>query len=127
KDNVLFVLNSVIGRSMCSELRSHSLSIICPKPSRFFESKEFLNLDETTLLSLLSRDDLCMEEGELWDHLIKWGLKNTPSIKNHDVSKWSDEEFIALEKTIWRCVPLIRFWQLSTDVFNSKIRPFKRV
>ncbi|CAG8444902.1 5547_t:CDS:2 [Acaulospora morrowiae] len=126
QDNILYVLNAVIERNSCSKLRSHCLSIVCPDPVRFFESKDFMELDETTLISLLSRDDLCMEEGKIWDYLIKWGLKNT-NLKKLDVSKWSSREFDELEKTIQRCIPLIRYWQLPPEVFNKKVKPFEKI
>ncbi|CAB4391746.1 unnamed protein product [Rhizophagus irregularis] len=127
QDNILYVLNTVIERNACSRLRSHCLSIVCPEPQKYFDSKEFMSLDETTLVSLLSRDDFCMDEGKIWDYLINWGLKNTYGIKNKDASKWSIEEFCSLEKTLQRCIPLIRFWQLSLEDFNSKVRPYAEI
>ncbi|RIA99666.1 hypothetical protein C1645_746855 [Glomus cerebriforme] len=127
QDNILYVLNTVIERNVCSRLRSHCLSIVCPEPQKYFDSKEFMGLDETTLVSLLSRDDLCMDEGKIWDYVINWGLNNTFSVKNRDVSKWSTEEFCALEKTLQRCIPLIRFWQLSLEDFNNKVRPYAEI
>ncbi|CAG8579581.1 3278_t:CDS:2 [Acaulospora colombiana] len=86
-----------------------------------------MDLDETTMVSLLSRDDLSMEEEKIWDYLIKWGIKNTANLKKLDVSKWSLREFIELEKTLQRCIPLIRFWQLPPEVFNKKVKPFERI
>ncbi|CAB5383086.1 unnamed protein product [Rhizophagus irregularis] len=44
-----------------------------------------------------------------------------------DASKWSIEEFCSLEKTLQRCIPLIRFWQLSLEDFNSKVRPYAEI
>ncbi|CAI2185228.1 6190_t:CDS:2, partial [Funneliformis geosporum] len=52
QDNILYVLNTVIERNACSKLRSHCLSIVCPEPQRYFDSKEFMDLDETTLVSI---------------------------------------------------------------------------
>ncbi|CAG8597900.1 6882_t:CDS:2, partial [Funneliformis mosseae] len=127
QDNILYVLNTVIERNACSKLRSHCLSIVCPEPQRYFDSKEFMDLDETTLVSLLSRDDLCMEEGKIWDYLISWGLTNTFNIKSNHIFKWSTKEFCALEKTLQRCIPLIRFWQLPLEDFNNKVRPFAEI
>ncbi|RHZ65100.1 hypothetical protein Glove_319g122 [Diversispora epigaea] len=127
QDNILYVLNVVIERKVYSKLKSHCLSIVCPSPIKFFESKEFIKMDETTMVSLLSRDDLCMEEEKLWDYLIKWGMKNTPNLKNSDVSKWNLKDFNELEKTLQRCIPLIRYWQLSPEVFNSKVRQFEKI
>lgn len=127
QDNILFVLNTVIERKVYSKLRSHCLSIVCPNPIKYFESKEFIKLDETTMVSLLSRDDLCMEEEKIWDYLIKWGIKNTPNLKSTDVSKWNLKDFNELERTLQRCIPLIRYWQLSPEVFNNKVRPFEKI
>ncbi|KAF0415737.1 BTB-domain-containing protein [Gigaspora margarita] len=127
QENILYVLNTVIGLSACNQLRFHCISIVCPDPVKFFESREFIELDEATLISLLNRDDLCMEEGKIWDLVLRWGLINTPNLKNLDIVNWGTKEFNALEKTLQRCIPLIRFGQLSIEEFNTKVKPYIRI
>ncbi|RHZ89563.1 hypothetical protein Glove_13g194 [Diversispora epigaea] len=43
-------------------------------PSLIFESSDFTSLPESTLVSLLKRDDLQKEEVKIWDNIIKWGI-----------------------------------------------------
>ncbi|KAG9295650.1 hypothetical protein G9A89_002968 [Geosiphon pyriformis] len=126
KENLLRILDTVIQRDACVKLREHCLNTLCPDPYRFFESEDFKALEESTLITLVSRDDLNMDEGHLWDYLIRWGVANTPNLKN-DVSKWSIRDFWALKMTLQKCVPLVRFWQLSGGDFHEKVKPFEKI
>ncbi|PKY44520.1 hypothetical protein RhiirA4_443175 [Rhizophagus irregularis] len=73
-------------------------------------------MEEDHLIEILKRDDLKLEEIEIWDYLIKWGIKNTDSINN--LSKWTSNDFTELEKTLHNCIPYIRFSQMPPNVFN---------
>ena len=63
----------------------------------------------------------------VWDCLIKWGIEQTPGLgsENGDKSKWNDENYKALTKTLDQIFPLIRFVEISRTDFFDKIRPYK--
>ncbi|CAG8488638.1 3007_t:CDS:2 [Ambispora gerdemannii] len=126
KENLLRILDTVIQRDACLKLREHCLNTLCPDPYRYFDSEDFINLEESTLIMLVSRDDLNMDEAQLWEYLIRWGVANTPNLQN-DVGAWSQRDFWGLKKTLHKCVPLIRFWQLSVGDYNEKVKPFEKI
>ncbi|CAG8469970.1 9195_t:CDS:2 [Dentiscutata heterogama] len=97
---------------------------------------------------LVAADELIFEEliYPLQDYLLKnkltWiqenilyvlntviGLNafNTPNLKNLDIVNWGTKEFNALEKTLQRCIPLIRFGQFSIEEFTTKVKPYIRI
>ena len=81
------------------------------------------------LFGLLKRDDLQVEEIDVWDCLIKWGIEQTPGLgsKNSDKAKWNQENFEDLEKTLSQFIPLIRFEEISRADFFNRVRLYKAV
>ncbi|RGB40518.1 BTB/POZ domain-containing protein [Rhizophagus diaphanus] len=108
-----------------SNLYQVAIDLVCRKPHLIFKSKEFLKMEEDHLIEILKRDDLKLEEIEIWDYLIKWGIKNTDSINN--LSKWTSKDFTELEKTLHNCIPYIRFSQMPPNVFNIVSTQFKGI
>lgn len=123
------ILHIVCHHGTFGKLRDYTLKTVCASPQILFESKDFLNLEESVLLYLLKRDDLIWNEINIWDHVIKWGIANTTQSKlNDNISNWSDKDFEDLEFTLHRCIPLIRFALISSGDFFHKIRkPFRKL
>ncbi|GES90399.1 BTB/POZ domain-containing protein [Rhizophagus clarus] len=86
--------------------------------------EERLLKDESCLLKC---DDLELEEIELWEYLIKWGIENTDSILDDDSTKWTPMDFAELEKTLHNCIPHIRFFQMSPNDFGVVRAQFKEI
>jgi hypothetical protein len=78
-------------------------------------------MEEFSLIQLLKHDELKLEEIVIWEYLVKWGIENTNSILDDDITKWSSLDFINLEKTIHNCIPHIRFFQMSSNDY-TKVR-----
>nr|CAG8671251.1 13815_t:CDS:2 [Entrophospora candida] len=57
--------------------QNHCLELIAEKPASIFRSEGFISLEEELLASLLRRDDIGMEEIEIWNYMIRWGIANT--------------------------------------------------
>ncbi|KAF0471127.1 serine-enriched protein [Gigaspora margarita] len=88
-------------------------------------------MEESTLINLLKCDSLWLEEKleaiEIWEYLIKWGIKNTESILNDDLTKWTQTDFIELGKVLHNCIPHIRFSQLSHNKLRLIITQYKNI
>ncbi|EXX50601.1 uncharacterized protein OCT59_006005 [Rhizophagus irregularis] len=127
--NFVLVLHTVFKLSNCKKLQDHCLESICADPQPFITSKDFPSLDKDILYGLLKRDDLNIEESVAWDSLIKWGIEQTPGLgnRNNDRTKWNNENYEALKKTLNKFTPLIRFTAISSADFFDKVRPYKAV
>jgi hypothetical protein len=103
------------------------IDLVCNNPKIIFDSKEFLEMEEDCLIQFLKRDNLKLEEIEIWDYLIKWGIKNTDSISNENLINWTSKDFNELEKTLHNCIPFIRFSQMFPELFDRIRKQYKRI
>ncbi|GBB83196.1 hypothetical protein RclHR1_00010078 [Rhizophagus clarus] len=108
------------------ELQQFCTDFIAKSPEKIFKSLDFTLLPENSLISLIKRDDLQMKEVEIWEHVLNWSLAKNPSIIL-DPDTWSDNDFKAIENTLQHCLPLIRFFSLSSEEFVRKVHPYKKL
>ncbi|RIA79699.1 hypothetical protein C1645_840109 [Glomus cerebriforme] len=89
--------------------------------------KPSIHWEKNIHYDLLKRNDFPVEEVIIWDSLIKWGIEQTPGLgsENSDKTKWNDENYEALRKTLDQFIPLIRFLEISSDDFFDRVRPYK--
>ena len=95
-------------------------------PEKVFKSQDFTSCPEKTLVSLLKRDDLQMKEIEIWEYVLKWGLEKNPKLLP-DPMTWSDDDFKLIENTLQHCLPLIRFFSISSEDFFQKVHSYKKL
>ncbi|CAG8515159.1 652_t:CDS:2 [Ambispora gerdemannii] len=95
-------------------------------PEVVFKAVDFTALEEDMLVSLLSRDDLAIDEVDLWARIMDWGLAQMPPF-TFDISQWRQNEFAALEKLLHKLIPHIRFFHFSSEDFDERVVPFKTV
>ncbi|RHZ84128.1 hypothetical protein Glove_85g115 [Diversispora epigaea] len=125
--NLVKVLRIVSRLASCKQLQDYCYESICTDPYPFFISEDFSILDKDIFLGLIGRDDLGIEEIDLWNHLIKWGISQTPTIKQKDVKKFTDANFGNLKKTLDPFISHIRFYEISSKDFFNKVRPYKKI
>ncbi|GBB84420.1 hypothetical protein RclHR1_01100012 [Rhizophagus clarus] len=110
-----------------TSLYNYALGIMFRNPKIIFESEDFPKIKETQLIQLLKIDDLELKEIEIWEYLIKWGIQNTDSILDEDLTKWKPENFIDLKNTICNCIPHIRFYNMSPNEYTKATCHFKEI
>jgi hypothetical protein len=91
-----------------------------------FDSEKFVNLPAPLLEMILKQDDLILDEIEIWENLIKWGLAQD-KILDKDVSKWNQEKFDIFERILYKFIPLIRFYDISSEDHFNKVRPYEQI
>ncbi|CAG8585491.1 732_t:CDS:2 [Ambispora leptoticha] len=123
-ENFVQVMHTVFRLQACKTFQDHCIDAICSDPQSFFTSDEFTTIEEDILLALLKRNDLEMDEVDIWNHVLRWGIAQTPTIEN-SAGHWTPEEFEALEKKLHECIPLLRFFEMSPSEFYDHVRPFK--
>jgi hypothetical protein len=67
-----------------------------------------------------------MKEIEVWEYVLKWGLTQNPTLILDPVT-WTDDDFKAMKITLQNCLPLIRFFCLSSKEFLYKVRPYQKL
>ncbi|CAG8438309.1 4782_t:CDS:2 [Ambispora gerdemannii] len=91
-----------------------------------FECEDFTSLSEETLVSLLLIDSLRLKEIEIWNKVIKWGIFQCQS-SPADLSSWTPRHFETLRGNLSRCIPLIRFFDISSEDFHQRVLPFQQI
>ncbi|CAG8669189.1 3830_t:CDS:2 [Gigaspora margarita] len=110
-----------------TNLYQTAIELVCGNPRVIFESNDFSKVKEEDLINILKSDRLRLEEIEIWEYLVKWGIKNTESILDDDLTKWTQTDFIELEKVLHNCIPHIRFFQLSLDEIHLITTKYKNI
>jgi len=120
------ILDLVFQHPACKSLRDYCLQAICQRPELIFNSENFLSIDEPMLILLLTRDDLAMDEIDVYEHLMKWGIAQNSQLTS-DISKWTSEDYAILEATVHQLIPLVRWFQIPPADFSRKVRPYKKL
>src|SRR6266511_3234673 len=120
--------NLVYTHKISSHHQSFSLlhNHCSENPAFFLKSNDSTMIEKSVLMTILERDDLKLEEIDIWNCVIEWGIGQNEELKK-DISEWKKEDFIKLKNIIKDFIPLIRFDQITSTDFSHKILPFKRV
>ena len=110
------ILETVYQHETFTDLWKFCLEIICEEPNTLFNSDKFINLKAPLLELLLKRDDLNLNEIDIWENLLKWCFAQQNM--TNDPTKWSKEDITKIERSLHRFIPLIRFYDIEpTDCF----------
>src|SRR5438045_3175169 len=133
QDNFELVRRTVFQNDRLKKLQDYCVERITRDPSLLINSEDYLSVNLTLLLRVFQRDDLQLDEIEVWDYLIQWGIAHTcastetPDLALEHISKWPKEHVKTLQSTVHQCIPLIRIFQISSKDFFSKIMPYKNI
>ncbi|RHZ75748.1 hypothetical protein Glove_209g56 [Diversispora epigaea] len=111
----------------CTEVMSKNpeMMIFCNNNNN--NNTKTIDFNEQAMVSLLERNDFRMEEIQIWENLIKWGISQNKKLSSIPLSAWSNDEFIILRSILQRCLPLIRFHDMSYQQFFEKVQPFDKL
>ncbi|GBB89406.1 hypothetical protein RclHR1_16090003 [Rhizophagus clarus] len=126
QQNPTEILETIYQHESFTDLWNYCLEEICARPDILFKSDKFVNLKAPLLELLLKRDDLSLEEIDIWDNLIKWCLAQHSNI-SQEPTQWNNEEITIIERTIHGFIPLIRFHYISSESFVIKVYPFRKI
>ena len=107
-------------------LQEFCLDKICSEPEILFNSDKFTQLSALLLEIILKRDDLKLDEIEIWENLIKWGLAQEQAL-NQDVSKWNQDDINIFKRILYKFIPLIRFYEITTKDYFNKVKPYEEI
>ena len=126
KNDPVGILQIVYCCKPLVNLQEFCLKKICSEPESLFNSDKFTQLSAPLLEIILKRDDLRLDEIEIWENLIKWGLAQEQAL-NQDVSKWSQDDINIFKRILYKFIPLIRFYEISTKDYFNKVKPYEEI
>ncbi|GBB89314.1 hypothetical protein RclHR1_00160030 [Rhizophagus clarus] len=119
------ILEIVYQHETFTELWNFFLEKICEDPKILFNSDKFIDLKAPPLGMLLKRDDLNMEEIDIWENLLKWCFAQQNMI--NDPTKWGKEDITTIKESLHRFIPLIRFYDIKPADFFYKVYCYKEI
>ncbi|CAG8506949.1 8113_t:CDS:2 [Scutellospora calospora] len=126
RQNFGLVYQTVSKLKSSQKLKDHCIDLICKTPEVLFQADDFNLMDEQSFIPLLKRDDLNMEEIDIWNILLKWGITKNPSLSSN-FKDWSTENILNLQQTLENLIPLIRFSEINSVDFYNMVLPYKQI
>ena len=77
------------------------------------------------MVSLIQSDNLKMDEIQVWEHVLKWGLAQNSGLPS-DPTSFSKEDFNSLKNTLQQCIPFIKFRNITSKEFLVKYCPTRK-
>ncbi|CAG8536058.1 12156_t:CDS:2 [Acaulospora colombiana] len=108
------------------DLQRYCTDMMLNNPDIAFRAIDFRKITEQALVSLLERNDFRMEEVQIWENVIDWGIAQNPALSS-DPSNWSAENYNELRSSLQRFLPLIRFQEMTCQQFFEKVQPLSKL
>ncbi|GET01368.1 carbohydrate-binding module family 13 protein [Rhizophagus clarus] len=108
------------------DLQNFCTNLIARQPDKLFKSLKSHSIPEKLLISLIKNDNLQMKEIQVWEHVINWGLDQNPTLPSN-LSDFSKDDFNVLKNTLQKCIPHVRFQNLTSKEFSDKVLPYKKI
>src|SRR5688572_9109265 len=108
------------------ELQKFCTDLITDEPGKIFNSLDFISIPEKSLVSIIQNDNLQVSEVQIWEYVLKWGLAQNPELPS-DPTSFSSEDFNTLKNTLQQCIPIIRFYNLTSKEFLDKVLPYEEI
>jgi hypothetical protein len=125
QQNPTGILETVFQHETFTDLWNFCLEKICKEPKIIFGFENFIKLKAPLLELLLKRNDLNMDEIEIWECLLEWCFAQQ-NIRN-DPTKWNKDDIIRIEREIYRFIPLIQFYNIEPTDFFYKVYNYKDI
>ncbi|GET03220.1 kinase-like domain-containing protein [Rhizophagus clarus] len=108
------------------KLQSFCAELMFREPEKVFNSIDFISLSEKSLISLIQYDNFLMNEIQVWEYVLKWGIAQNPELPS-DPSSYSKDDFNVLKNTLQHLIPFIKFLNMSHKEFLDKVYPYKKI
>ena len=95
--NFAFIQRVSFKYSEFTKLQNYWMTTVFEQPEILFNTNDFTSINKEALLSLCKNEDLCMEEHELWDHIIRWGKAQNAEL-SEEINNWTPNDFNILKK-----------------------------
>ncbi|CAG8678999.1 6693_t:CDS:2, partial [Racocetra fulgida] len=91
RDNFSLVYKTTIKIPSLDSLRKYILGILRQQPRLLLNPRGVKYLEKDVLIWLLKKEDVQMDELEIWQNVIAWGIAQNPLL-GPKISSWTSEE-----------------------------------
>ncbi|RHZ45364.1 hypothetical protein Glove_680g50 [Diversispora epigaea] len=121
RDNFYDVFFTIFAHDNFEKLQKSCSKIIAQDPKN--HQHYFTQWPEKLILEVLQREDLQLEEIDVWDTIVRWGAAQV-GLSTQSVNQWTKEDFSKLSNKLKNCIKHIRFYHISVADFSNRVLPF---
>src|SRR6266511_1668855 len=96
-------------------------------PKLFLQSDDLASVEKPLLKCVIDRDDLEMNEIDIFGSLIQWGIGQHEGLEKKDLLEWRKEDYKKLKTDLEDVMTSIRFNEISAKDFYEKVKPYRKV
>lgn len=122
RNNFYDVLFIIFAHDSFGKLQQSCSKIIARNPKN--HRHHFTQWPERLVVDVLQREDLQLEEIDVWDMIVRWGAAQV-GLSPQNVTQWARGDFAELSKKINNCIRYVRFYHISAADFSSRVLPFR--
>ncbi|KAF0544540.1 serine-enriched protein [Gigaspora margarita] len=129
KEDLIGFLCNIFNDENYKKINDYIIYTICIDPEPLlFELTKFPTLERNIVLEFIKRDDLAVEEIDVWKYLVKWTTAQFSSLNgfNVDVNYWGENEFKLFKKNIEPFISYVRFCEITRDEFYYYVMPYEK-
>jgi hypothetical protein len=78
------------------------------------------------LISLIRHDKIRLNEVQVWNYVLEWGIAQNSRLSS-DPSNYSNDDFNVLKNTLEKCIPFIKFINLTSREFLNNVFPYRKI
>uniref|UniRef100_A0A1D1XM49 Ectoderm-neural cortex protein 1 n=1 Tax=Anthurium amnicola TaxID=1678845 RepID=A0A1D1XM49_9ARAE len=124
RENINEYCHIIFQHDNFQKLQDYCIKMVSNDPQKFRRYGRFMQWPDDLVIGILKRDDLHLEEIDVWNILIKWGTAQV-NLSFNNPNDWSSEDFSKLALKLKDCIQYIRFYHISGADFFNHVRPFK--
>ncbi|RIA90298.1 hypothetical protein C1645_876155 [Glomus cerebriforme] len=123
-ENINEYCHIIFQHNNFQKLQESCITMVSHDPQKFRKYGKFMNWPDNLVIGILKRDDLHLEEIDVWNILIKWGTYQVQLSFNNS-NQWTLQDFEKLALKLKDCIQYIRFYHISGADFYNHVIPFK--
>src|SRR5437763_17190223 len=86
QQNLIYFYNISSKHQTFNLLQDYCNKLIDNKPETLLNSGDMVSIEKSMLITILKKDDLGLDEIDIWDHVIQWGIGQNKELKK-DISE----------------------------------------
>ncbi|RIA96973.1 hypothetical protein C1645_871661 [Glomus cerebriforme] len=126
ESNVIRMYKESVRCKSFTKLLDFFGELIAFQPFLLFKSSSFNSLDHDIILKFLDRNDINVDEVEIWNYIIKWGMAQRPRL-NSNFSNWSNHDFDELQRRCKDLISKVKLFCITSSEYFMYVRPYKRI
>src|SRR6266511_3696616 len=126
QENLIYINKFSFKHQSFNLLQDYCNELICENPDIVLNSNNVATIEKSMLVSILKREDLKMDEIDIWNCVIQWGSGQNEELGGN-ISEWKKDDFKKLKYLLDDIIPLIRLSEISRENFYDKVNPYKMI